>query len=255
MYNQKNILYFYNEISDEKLSRNDLLPILPKLYLILNKINIDQIELIEIIDILKEFKMYNKLDSITPEAIDLIKRITCKDIIDLDGTLYFSTILKHLLLPYNLDICKNNYNLVLFLSEFEIFIELITKTINKKDINLLDKYNHELKEIIVQYKECRRIYQQYVINDVILSEMSSHFASMLYFNLDDFDYNYGIIVDIMYNIIDNYKDFIDYCCSLNIHKNYTRICNDIRNIEKEYIVSYNMLKYLYDHRKEKIKRK
>ena len=255
MYNKNNILSFYNQISEEKLSQREFLIILPKLYMILNKIKIDQFELIDIIDTLKEFKKYNKLDKITSESIDLIRKIACKDIIDLEGTLYFSMILKHTLLPYNLDICDKDYNLMIFLSEFEIFIELISKVANKRDLMLLDKYNPELKEVISKYKDSKRIYNQYVINDVILSEMSSHFASMLYFNLDEFEFDYGLINEIMYRIIENYQYFIDYCCSLDIHKNYTRENIDIKNIEKEYIVSYNMLKYLFENKKGKIKRK
>ena len=255
MYNKKTILGIYNSVSDEKIDQNELLTILPKLYLIMNKVKMDEIEIIRIIDTLEEIKKLGQLDKISPEIIDLIIRITKKDNIDLDGTLYFSVILKHVLLPYNLNICDKEYNLMVFLSEFEIFIELVSKMLNKKDLMILDKYNHELKEVIMHYKEAMSFYKKYVVNDVILSTMISHFATILYFYLDDYEYNYNLITQITGNIIYNYQAFIDYCCSLGIHKNFTRINSDLSGIELEYIVSNDMLKYLYDNNKELEKKK
>ena len=50
MYNRKQILEIYNKISDDKLDNSELLTILPKLYLIINKVNVDEVELIRTID-------------------------------------------------------------------------------------------------------------------------------------------------------------------------------------------------------------
>lgn len=257
MYNKKAILGIYNEISDEKLDLNELMTILPKLYLIMNKVKMDEIEIIKIIDTLEEIKKLGQLDKIDPELIDLVIRITQKDELNLSGTLYFSDILKHVLLPYKMNVCKENYNLMLYLSEFEIFLELATKMLNRKDIMLLDKYNHELKEIIVKYREAEKIYKKYVRNDVILSTMLSHFATIMYFYIDEFEYDFDLLLEILYNIIDNYQAFIDYCCLFGIHKNFTRISDDLTGIEMEYIVGNDMLKYLFKNKKEreKVKRK
>ena len=255
MYNQKKIIEIYNQISDDKIDKEDLLKILPKLYLIMNKVELDDIDLINIIDVLKEIRNLNLIDMITPEIIDLVNRITKNDKINLEGTLYFPVILKHVILPYNKNNCDKDYNLIVFLSEFEILIELINKMLNKKDIDILDKYNHELKEVSLRYKEARKLYDKYVINDVILRAMLSHFATMIYFNLDDYDGDYDLIIEILYNIISSYQEFIDYCCSLGIHKNFTRISNDLSGIEMEYIVSNDMLKHLYNSKKEEKKKR
>lgn len=255
MYNKKTLLKIYNSISDEKLDQNELISILPQLYLILNKTKMDEVEIINIIDILEEIKKNNELDKINPEVIDLIVKITKNDNINLEGTLYFSIILKHVLLPYNKNICDKNYNLLMYLSEFEILIELISKMLNKKDMIILDKYNHELKEVVLKYKEAMVIYKKYVLNDVILSTMISHFSSMLYFYLDDYEHDYNLIIEIVYNIISNYQNFIDYCCSLGIHKNFTRIINDFNGIELEYKVSNDMLNYYFNSKKENEKKK
>ena len=86
--------------------------------------------------------------------------------------------------------------------------------------------------------------------------MVSHFTSILYFKLDDYDYNYNILKELFQRLIDNYQNFIDYCCSLGIHKNYNSFNTDMFNIELEYKISNDMLEYVYDSLKEeKIKRK
>ena len=119
MYNKKSIIDIYNEISDEKLDEQELLSILPKLYLILNKITLDNVEIVQVIDVLKEFKNLNKLDSINPETIDLIIKIAIIDDFALEGTLYFSLILKYTLLPFNKSIYQENYDSLFLISEFE----------------------------------------------------------------------------------------------------------------------------------------
>lgn len=256
MYNRKSIVNMYNNVSDNKIDEEKLCEILPKLYMIVNKIKADEVEVIELIDVLNELKQNKILEKISPEIIDLIIKVTKSNWIDMNDNHYFNIVLKHVLLPFNKDICENDYNLVVFLSDFEIFIELANKLLKNKELEVLDKYNHELKQVIINYKDMQRLYKRYVINDVILNQMTSHFASMLYFNLEEFDYDYDLLIELLEKCILNYQSFIDYCCSLGIHKNFTRINNDIESIEMEYIIGYEMLKFIYNNKKaEKIKRK
>lgn len=256
MYNSKQIINIYNLISNEELKKEDLVKILPKLYLILNKVELDEIEIVCVIDTLKELEKNEVIDRVTVEIIDLINKILKNDEIILEGTVYFSEILRHTILPFNKNICSKEYNLMLFLSEFEIYIELISQKLKKKELEILDKYNHELTETVKEYKKVENIYKRIVYNDVMLSSMISHFASMLYFNLEEYDYEYGLIEEVFKRIVSNYQEFIDYCCSMGIHRNYTRIQNDISNIELEYIIGNEMLKYVYENKEEKkIKRK
>ena len=79
MYNQNKIISIYNQISGETITKKDLLPILPKLYLILNKVKIDNIEMANIIDVLNEFKKYGQLDKINSESIDLVNLIVGRE--------------------------------------------------------------------------------------------------------------------------------------------------------------------------------
>ena len=256
MYNSKQIINIYNLISNEELKKEDLVKILPKLYLILNKVELDEIEIVCVIDTLKELEKNEVIDRVNVEIVDLINKILKNDEINLEGTVYFSEILRHTILPFNKNICSKEYNLMLFLSEFEIYIELISQKLKNKDLVVLDKYNHELTETVKEYKKVENIYKRIVYNDVMLSSMISHFASMLYFNLEEYNYEYGLIEEVFKRIVSNYQEFIDYCCSMGIHRNYTRIQNDISNIELEYIIGNEMLKYVYENKEEKkIKRK
>ena len=260
MYNKKAILGLYNSVSEVKIDQNELLTILPKLYLIINKTKLNEIDIINTIDVLEEIKKNGELNKINPELIDLIIKIVPNDRKDkkvLKDSLYFHNMLKYVVLPYNKSICNQKHDLLIFLSEFEIFIQLAGKMLNRKDLFFLDKYTHELKEVIIKYKESMTIYRQWVINDIILSQMISHFASMFYFNIEDFDEYYDLIIELLARCISNYQEFIDYCCSLGIHKNFTGINVDLIGIELEYITSYDMLKYIYNYLKnnEKVKRK
>ncbi len=257
MYNRNRIINIYNQISDDKINNEILSTVLPKLYLILNKVNLDEIEMVVIIDVLKEFEKYNLLDKINVESIDLINKIVKNDRISLEGTVYFSEIIKHVLIPHDKDICNNDYNIILFLSEFEILLELISQKLNKKDLMLLDKYNHELYEIVMRYKDIQKIYKQVVYGDVMLSSYISHLTAILYFSLDNYDFDYDLVKEVFIRLVNNYQSFIDYCCKLGVQKNYTRINSDMFYIELEYVSSNNMLKYIYDEKKEeeKIKRK
>ena len=132
MYNQNSIINIYNQISDEMITKKDLLPILPKLYIILNKVRLDNVEITKTIDVLKEFQKNNQLDKVNSETIDLINNIVGNDKNELLGSLYYPIVVKHALLPYKLNICDKDYNLMMFLSEFEIFIELCCQSLDNK---------------------------------------------------------------------------------------------------------------------------
>ena len=255
MYNKKQIKSMYKDFNGNEIDNNILEIIIPKLYLILNKTELDEIEMLTIIDDLIEINNLGLLNNINVEIINIINKISSDDILNLSGTLYFSQTLKNILIPHDKNICDKEYNLTMFLSEFELLLDLISKKLNKKELVVLDKYNHELTEIIKKYREVKAIYKQIVYNDVMLDSMISHFATMLYFKLDEYDYDYNLIMEVFERIVNKYQEFIDYCCSLGIHKNYTRIEKDIDNIKLEYIIGNDMIKYVHDEKKEKIKRK
>ena len=144
----------------------------------------------------------------------------------------------------------------MFLSEFEIYMELVRQSLNEKELCILGKYNNELKEIIIKYKEVVKIYKEYNCNDIMLSYIISHLASMLYFNLDRYNHDYNLIVEVFERIINNHQDFVNYCYQEKIDKNFNINSFNIEDTKNEYIISNKMLEYVYNEKKnEKIKRK
>ena len=257
MNNIKQIIKFYNQVNDKEVSEESISNIIPKLHMILNKRKLDNIEIVILIDFLLETEKNHQLDTITPEIIDLINKILNDDKQKLYGTLSFTDSLRYTIVPYNIDSYKNSDQLIIFLSEFEILIELIRENLKAKEINILDKYNHNLKEIVINYKEVLDIYKKIVYGDVMLSSMISHFATILYLNIEKYDYDYELLKNVFYKLIENYQTFIDYCCSLGLQKNYNKlIIEDLVNVELEYEIANNMLEYVYNEKlNEKKKRK
>ena len=244
------ILENYNKISNKPLNNDDFLIIFPKIILILNKINIDEVGMVELIDVLLEFKELNKIDQITEESIKIVIKAIKNTKVNLEGVLYFPLILKHMLLPYQLDKCDEEYNLLLFLSEFDILVESISKVFEKKDFEVLFKYNQELVKTIIEYKKAQKIYKECPYNQYILSTMISHLVTTFYFNQGNYDNKYDLIVTITKNIVDGYQGFINYCYNEGIYENFTKIYLEEDKIQKEYIVSQNMLDYAYEIEKE-----
>ena len=257
LYNKINSIFnFYNSISDNKLSREDFVVILPKLLIIISNIKLDIVDIIQIIDTLLEFKEYQQLDKINKETIYLLKKITNNKFFKLEGSIYLSVFLKHLLLHFNLNKCKNNYEKLLHISTFETLVELLEKFLNNDDLSLLRAYNFELSELIIQYKLNKQLYNQTIHNEIILKTMMTHFYSIFYFNLDEYDYNYRELGVLVNNSINNYQQFINYCYNEEICDNFTKIVLETNEIEKEYEVCKKMLDYVFnDLQKEKKKRK
>ena len=184
MLSPEKIMIIYNHFSDNKITKEELNDILPKIYMILSRRLLDNIELVKIIDVLKEFRELNMLDKITFESIDLIMNPTKNKDNFLEGTVYLPIILKHILLPFNLNRCNDKKELLLFLSEFEIALEMINKFYKKKELEILEKYNKELKDVVEVYKEANRIYKNNLGNEIILGTMLGHITTMLYFKID-----------------------------------------------------------------------
>ena len=160
MFNEMNILGIYNTISDKTIDKETFFVILPKLHIILTNFNLDYIEIIDLIDTLLIFKENNLLKLINEESIKLLVKITdSKDI--LEKSLYFPLVLKHLLLPVELNKCEEEYEIMLFLSEFEMILELINKKLSQQELDTLKKYNTDLYDLSCEYKKIYELYQNH----------------------------------------------------------------------------------------------
>lgn len=242
----------YDAISDIKLDDVTLELILPKIEIIKSKIDLDDVDLVNLVDVLLEFNQLGMMDKINDESLSLLcKIININDSI-IDETIYVPILLKHLLIPYNLNKCQNEYDLSPFMAEFENMLESINKVFSFDDYKVLNKYNSELSNLMISYKKCHEIYENGVNQELILSTILSHIMGLFYFKMDDYNQKYELLEEITASLVDNYQGFIDYCIVNNIIDNFDRINLSSEQINKEYRISNDILDYAFSN--EKIKR-
>jgi hypothetical protein len=77
---------------------------------------------------------------------------------------------------------------------------------------------------------------------MIIDNTLLHLTTLLYLNLDEFDYDYDLLVKVFNKIIDNYIDFA-FVCSINeIYKDIDNLNPDNENIINEYLLCKDILK-------------
>ena len=238
----------YNEISDEEIDSSQFDIIIPKLELIQSYIKLDLEEEIELIDVLLEFNKYGKLSNINMETLNLVNKIVDKNNSFIDNELYYPLYLKHILLSYNINKCKNEYDLMMFLTEFENVLNIISKKFNQEDLKVLNKYNHELAEISMIYRNYEELGKDNDINIII-----SHIIGLFYFKLDLYNIDLIVLEKIIHNIVDNDKEVIDYLKNEEILSNLNSLNPDSEKLNKEYEISGKIIDLIFS--KEEIKRK
>ena len=76
---------------------------------------------------------------------------------------------------------------------------------------------------------------------MIIDNTLLHLTTLLYLNLDKFDYNYDLLVKVSNKIIDNYVDFA-FVYSINgIYKDIYNLNPDDENIINEYLLCKDIL--------------
>ncbi len=250
MYNERELMKIYNEVSDQKLTFDDTLPILSKFNLIIGKIPMDNIEMVMLIDVLKEFEKDNNLDKITTESLNLLSKIIGNENNEFhqEDALYIPRRLKHLLLPSYLNKCENEYDLPIFLAEFDILLGLMHENMKQSDYELLKKYNSDLNEIIKRYSTIITNYRKSELckksgtADIIIVDTTiSHLATMLYFGLSNYDYTYDLLNKVTNSIIENYLDFMYYCYTEDVYKDILHMHFNPDNVLKEYTLCNELL--------------
>ncbi len=254
MVKQEKIVELYNRVSNEKIDNDKLNNIMFYLKLIDDKFELDIVRIIEIIDVLFEFNKNNLLHLINNESIDLLMKIVNKDDVIVDETIYLPILLKHFLFPYSLNKCQNDYDLYdNFLAEFENMLESIDKSFTINDLETLTKYNSELKDLIISYRNCFNIYREKIGNDLILHTFLSHIIGIYYFKQDAYERKDEILEEITYLLSDNYQDLINYCINEGIIDNFSNLELDSIKLKKEYLCSNSILEYFYNNKKVKRK--
>jgi len=256
-----NIIDFYNEVSDEKIDVNGIMPIIPMMKLVLEKVEFDDIEMLSLIDTLLEFKKLGVLDKINEESLKLLSRVIGNDsgFYEEDKS-YFCLRLKHLLVPCSLNKCNplnevtKDDELVKYLAEMDIMLNNMAVELNEDDLKLLKKYNEELFNVLICYKDILRKYENidvektnFISDAIIINSTLSHLASMLYFCLDMYEYRYDLMDKVFERIINNYQEYLFDCRNYDIYTDRTNLIFDPSNIYNEYVICKDMLDKEFYH--------
>ena len=259
-YNELELKEIYNNALSKKNTFKELRDIQKELELICPIIEFDSFVLQDIINTLFDFKKLNILDNVNKESIDLLRQIIYgnkQDTFDNDNNIYFNKYLRNLLLPFDKNKCDKDYNLKDFLSEFDIFINLIRDNCNIEDYQVLYQYNQDLYEIISRFytimqdlEETNMFLYGNLKDRMLLNGIVSHLATLLYLSLDQYDYQYDLLGDTFEEIRNVIIDFMMICDEIKIFQDVMPI--DDKEILREYEYALSLLKNNY---KEKNKRR
>ena len=252
-YIETELVDVYNKMTGENISISDISPILPKMNLVMNRIDLDDNEIIDLIDTLLFFNRNKLLDTINDETLDLLSLIlgNASNKLYKEDSFYLIENLKLLLLPFNLNNCLDEALLPSFLASFDMFLNKIV-LLNAEDLMILKKYNKELFEVVIRlkyliekYADNELLNKLSTLDNMIIDTTLSHLGTVFYFDLASYDYDYDLIIKVFGKIMNEYIDFA-YICSINgIYKDITNFNPDSENIIKEYLLCKNMLEYEY----------
>lgn len=255
-FNKDSLLVHYNNKRDNKLTQKEISMIFPKIELITSKLDFDDISIFELVDTLFTFKELNILDKINEETINLLSKVLGNEQgFFREDIPYFCKRMKHMLIPSSLNHCDDENNIVLFLIEFDIMINTIIVNFDQKDYFILNKYNNDLCEVLLRYKNLIEKYNDSVdktlISDtIIINTTLSRLITMLYFGLKMYDYNYDLIDKVFDRIIKNYEGYLLDCYEYGIYqdvinRNYkdkqSSSLFNLENVLNEYLICKDML--------------
>lgn len=271
MFMQKinNIIKNYNELSDEKIDNDSINPIMPAMELIISKIDFDDIEMLSLIDTLKRFESLGLISKINEESLYLLARVIGNEesFYDEDKS-YFCLRLQHLLIPFNLNKCypeseiTKDAEIVKHLSEMDIMLNNMSLELNDNDFKLLKKYNEELFNILLCYKSIIKQYENidventnFISDGIIINSTLSHLATMLYFCLEKYDYQYDLLEKVFKNIMNNYQEYLFDCRNYGIYTDSVDLVFNPQNVYNEYVICKDMLDKEHESSKRLIKEK
>ena len=220
-YTKQQLKIIYDDSINKELHFKELQDIKKELELICPIVVFDEFVLQDIIDTLFYFKNLNLLNTINKESLDLLLQIfyaSRDDMFDSLNNIYFTRHLRNLLLPFNMNRCDEEYNITNFLNEFDIFINLIKDNCNTEDYKTLKKYNTNLYEISGHYYEImNKIEKTYLFRysgikeKMQLNGVITHLATLVYFSLDKYNYQYDLLDETLNEIFNNIIDFFVIC--------------------------------------------
>lgn len=241
------IKLMYEGMSNKKMSYDDFIAIFPKITMIIHKFGVSGYEMIRLIDLLLEFRTNNLLERINNETIDFVNEIYCCQEYGINIVVINKIdILRHLLLPYKLNICEKEDETYAHFSNFECLYTLVDLciTINPRGMESLRKYNIELYETVLRFNK----YKYKINKNNKLAHISIiHLISAFYFKQDEYDKDYSLLDQIIGNISKNEESFKEYCNNEGITLNI-KSQNELNNMYRGLI---NLLDEGYRDKKGK----
>ena len=227
-YSKEQLKLIYDNAQESRNTFIELNDINNQLTIILKKMVFDEFVVEDIINTLNYFKSLNLLDKINEESINFAKKICYGKInskIDKDNTGYFHQIIRNLLLPCNRNYCDKEYNLPKFFAEFDLFLCLILENCTMKDMAYLKRYNSDLYEIVKRFVGCNKEYvgsnrfnHSLLLEKMLMKNVLNHLTTVLYLSLEEYDYNYDLLVKCFHNIGENYEEFLLKCGQNHLFK-------------------------------------
>ena len=243
----------YAESLNNELSYKELKDIKKELTLLCQITEFDSFALEDIICTLLYFKKLNILDKINNESISLLRQITFgnkEETYSDSNTIFLNKYLRDLLLPFNYNHCDKEYNILYFLSETDTFINLIRNNCQRDGFITLKKYNSHLYEIAIRYYQIMEELEAsnyYILGGlkdrIIFASTLSHLASLLYLSLDEYDYDYDLLIRTWNNIIENFIDYLITCEDYKIYQDLSPSENELKN---EYELSLKLLRQTHN---------
>ena len=194
-YIETELVDVYNKMNGENISISDIAPILSKMNLVMNRIDLDDNEIIDLIDTLLFFNRNKLLDTINDETLDLLSLIlgNASNKLYKEDSFYLIENLKLLLLPFNLNNCLDEALLPSFLASFDMFLNKIV-LLNAEDLMILKKYNKELFEVVIRlkyliekYADNELLNKLSTLDNMIIYTTLSHLGTVFYFDLASYE--------------------------------------------------------------------
>ena len=198
----------YDLLKNELINSNELQPIKKELILITKYIKFDNLDLfVDLIKVLFILKQENKLDIINRELIDYLNQIKNPD--DVISVIFALTYSNERLTDNILD---NRESMTLLKQSFYATYKTLEKNFN--NFNYLNKTNNVYANISTHYlhiKDKLNI-KDYDVNEMyILSNVLDLVSSIMYVNIQEYNYDYDLMDRFMNDIENNLlKYFIHF---------------------------------------------
>ena len=250
-YTEEELRTIYNNAQKNQNTFVELNDISEQLNLILKYMVYDDDAVNNMIEMLFYFKKHNLLYKVNEVSISLITKICMgKRLVKVDNANlgYYEMIIKNLLLPSSLNYCDHEYNLPLFLANFDLLWSFILENCTPKNMEIIGEYNESIYKIMKVYARCnyeyvnsKLFFKTKDLHHIIMDNVLTHIATILYLKIDEYAYNYDLLYESYMNICKNYYGFLRQCVNNNIDIHAITLGEDVNCILDDYSFSEKIL--------------